>query len=205
MPESDANPPVPSTQRGFLTGSSNPLKDTCITPGAGGITLSVKASDNTNTVVTFTSTTNYAAPESISTQSYSETASYNGWLGITQTTGLNGGATLHDARLDRAAQHGDLSVRGSGLLQLPGHASAGPTDEDGSGRPYADDAGWSGRAIRVERGTDSTHIQSIIDTVYAPCACSPLGKVQKVSQPYVPGGTPVGQFTPTTVLGEPVP
>jgi len=54
-----------------------------------------------------------------------------------------------------------------------------------------------GRAIRVERGTDASHIQSIVDTVYAPCACSPLGKIQKVSQPYAPGTTslrPPGPF-----------
>src|ERR1035438_6080167 len=30
-----------------------------------------------------------------------------------------------------------------------------------------------------------------VDTQYAPCACSPLGKMWRVSQPYAPGGTPV--------------
>ena len=34
--------------------------------------------------------TNYAAPQSIATQSYSGTVAYNSWLGITQTTGANG-------------------------------------------------------------------------------------------------------------------
>jgi RHS repeat-associated protein len=50
-----------------------------------------------------------------------------------------------------------------------------------------------GRAIRVQRGDSATvdASTSYTDTVYAPCACSPLGKVQKVSQPYAPGGTPV--------------
>ena len=48
-----------------------------------------------------------------------------------------------------------------------------------------------GRAIKVERGPNSGTIQSETDTVYAPCACSPLAKLQKTSQPYVPGGTPV--------------
>src|SRR5271154_2770165 len=47
-----------------------------------------------------------------------------------------------------------------------------------------------GRTIRVQHGPSSTSIQSVMDTVYAPCACSPLGKIQKVSQPYAPGGTP---------------
>jgi RHS repeat-associated protein len=50
-----------------------------------------------------------------------------------------------------------------------------------------------GRTIRVQRGDSATvdATTSYTDTVYAPCACSPLGKVQKVSQPYAPGGTPV--------------
>ena len=30
-----------------------------------------------------------------------------------------------------------------------------------------------------------------VDTQYGPCACSPLGKMTRVSLPYAPGGTPV--------------
>ena len=41
----------------------------------------------------------------------------------------------------------------------------------------------------MERGTRASAIQSVVDTVYAPCACSPLGKMKKVSKPYAPGGT----------------
>ena len=33
--------------------------------------------------------------------------------------------------------------------------------------------------------------QSLVDTIYVTCGCSPLGKVGKVSQPYAPGATPV--------------
>ena len=45
-----------------------------------------------------------------------------------------------------------------------------------------------GRAIRVETG-DSNGTQSVVDTQYGSCACSPLGKVTQVSQPYAPGAT----------------
>ena len=31
----------------------------------------------------------------------------------------------------------------------------------------------------------------MVDTRYAPCACSPLGKMSAVSQPYAPGAAPV--------------
>jgi YD repeat-containing protein len=44
-----------------------------------------------------------------------------------------------------------------------------------------------GRTAKVEQGTGSTTV-SIVDTEYAPCACSPLGKVKRVSQPYASGG-----------------
>ena len=43
-------------------------------------------------------------------------------------------------------------------------------------------------ATRPETG-DATTTKSVVDTVYAPCACSPLGKMKQVSQPHLPGGT----------------
>jgi RHS Repeat. len=45
-----------------------------------------------------------------------------------------------------------------------------------------------GRTIKVERGVTATGTQSVVDTEYDVCACSPLGKVKRVSQPYAPGG-----------------
>jgi RHS repeat-associated protein len=43
-----------------------------------------------------------------------------------------------------------------------------------------------GRVIKVETGHDGVTV-STVETQYAPCACSPLGKVWRVSQPYAPG------------------
>ena len=45
-----------------------------------------------------------------------------------------------------------------------------------------------GRAVKVEKGNGTTTV-STTETIYGPCACSPLGKVAQVSQPYAPGGT----------------
>jgi hypothetical protein len=47
-----------------------------------------------------------------------------------------------------------------------------------------------GRTIKVTSG-DGTGTQSIVDTVYDSCACSPTGKMVKQSLPYAPGGTEV--------------
>jgi hypothetical protein len=30
---------------------------------------------------------------------------------------------------------------------------------------------------------------SVVDNVYEPCACTPIGKLKKTSRPYAPGGT----------------
>ena len=30
-------------------------------------------------------------------------------------------------------------------------------------------------------------MESVVDTEYAPCACTPMGKMWRVSQPYKPG------------------
>jgi YD repeat-containing protein len=47
-----------------------------------------------------------------------------------------------------------------------------------------------GRTVKVETGSGTT-VDSIVETEYDSCACSPLGKVKRVSQPYRPGQTPV--------------
>jgi len=48
-------------------------------------------SDNGTTVTASADqSTNYAAPISISAQSYNETVGYTAWLGVAQTTGANG-------------------------------------------------------------------------------------------------------------------
>jgi hypothetical protein len=45
-----------------------------------------------------------------------------------------------------------------------------------------------GRPALVARG-DTSGAHSCTGTVYARCACSPLGKIQQVSQPYQSGGS----------------
>jgi RHS repeat-associated protein len=47
-----------------------------------------------------------------------------------------------------------------------------------------------GRTLKVETGHDSTTM-SVVETQYAPCACSPLGKLWHTSAPHAPGQTPI--------------
>jgi len=57
----------------------------------------------------------------------------------------------------------------------------GTTVTDGLGRTITSEAGYL-------TGTTPTQV-SEVDTLYAPCACSPTGKATQVSQPYSPGAT----------------
>jgi YD repeat-containing protein len=61
-----------------------------------------------------------------------------------------------------------------------------------------------GRTIKVEKGTGPLNNQvtvSVQESVYGPCACTPLGKVFKVSQPRAPGATPVWTVYTYDALG----
>ena len=57
-----------------------------------------------------------------------------------------------------------------------------------------------GRTVKAEKGHGST-VVSIVESEYAPCACSPSGKLWRVSRPYAPGGTPVWTTYTWDVLG----
>ncbi len=48
-----------------------------------------------------------------------------------------------------------------------------------------------GRTTSLAFGHNGTTVVSTVDTVYGPCACSPLGKLSQVSQPYAPGDAKV--------------
>ena len=47
-----------------------------------------------------------------------------------------------------------------------------------------------GRPIKVETGYNPTPttsvVESVVETEYAPCACTPMGKMKRVSQPRKP-------------------
>jgi YD repeat-containing protein len=117
-----------------------------------------------------------------------ETIAYNSWLGVTQTTGLNG-ETLYLAYDSYGRPYTATSPYGAVTSYSYSAAGTYPaqqtkTGPDGFTRTTLDGLG---RTIRVERGYSVSNIQSVVDTVYAPCACSPLGKIQKVSAPYPSG------------------
>ncbi len=94
-----------------------------------------------------------------------ESAVYN-WSQPTQTTGPDGAVTTYEY-YDPSPAWRKATINGRWTK----------TWVDGFGR-----------TIKVEVG-DGSGTKSVVDTEYAPCACSPLGKLYRTSQPYAPGGT----------------
>ena len=194
--EIDANP-LPFSHRGYLSSSTTPAGTTWTEYSAYGAATYAWRSDGTTVNISSTSATNYSAPQTITTQSYSTNIGYNAWLAPTQTTGSNGETMYisYDLGLPMEAisaysTNGTPTITWwySGLNVTPvWQQKTGP---DGFTQTTLD---GMGRAIKVQRGPSSSQIESEVDTVYAPCACSPLGKIQEVSQPYAPG-TPSSQI-----------
>jgi len=98
--------------------------------------------------------TNYAAPQSVSTQSYSETISYNSWLGVTGTTGLNG-EQLSITCDSYGRPSAGTSPFGAVTAYVYNDGSPGQqikTGPDGYTRTTVDGLG---RPVKVERGLNS--------------------------------------------------
>ena len=193
--EMDANPPVALAQRGYVATSTTPAGTTTYRTYPWGAVGSATGPQGT-VQVTDGAATNYAAPTALATATYGETLAYNPWLQLTQSTGWNGetSSTGYDnvGRPVSAVSAGGYSA---GFAYSP--AGVVPAWQTKAG---AD--GWTrstldglGRAVLVERGTDANHIVSVVRTEYAPCACSPLGKLKRVPAPYAPGGSPAGWTT----------
>jgi RHS repeat-associated protein len=141
--------------------------------------------------MTQSSVTNYAAPDVITLNGDSKSnqnMTYSGWLGLSTITGPNN--TTVSTTYDSFARPA-TSTSVFGAVTNYGY-SAGTV-------PYVTTATtnghWTqttldgfGRTMKSVRGYASNKV-SEVDTVYGSCACSPIGKVGQVSQPYVPGNT----------------
>ena len=183
---------------GLVTQTVNPAKAVCIHYYAMG--NMADATDSTGATVTATSTssTNYAAPSTVTTESHNESIGYNAWLGISQTTGANGeqaGMSYDNygrpASVVTADTYPNIAYgydySAAGVLPAWQRKSPSANTNDGVQKTLLDGVG---HPVEVQSG-DNSGVKGNVDSVYAPCACSPLGKLQKTSMPYAPGGTPV--------------
>ena len=184
--EMDQAPAVPAAYRGLLYQSVTPAQTVTYSYSYGAVAQACGASGCVS--ATTSASTNYAAPSSISTPTYGETLSYNSWLGVTSTTGLNGEqlSMVYDG-YGRPRQGVSPYGAVTSYSYSPNNILPVTQTTQGPGGTTVTTLDGLGRPIRVQHGTGVT------DTVYEPCACSPLGKIQKVSAPYQSGGSASGR------------
>src|ERR1035437_9367820 len=129
------------------------------------------------------------------------TLTYSGSWAVTSLTGPNGAknATTYDGwgrPTTTKIPDGAVTTYGYAYVKVDGTGVNQQTAMLGTGTA----ARWKrttldgfGRVVRVESGNGlaTTPAVSQVDTQYAPCACSPLGKMWRVSMPYAPSGAPI--------------
>ena len=191
----------PNIARGNLTLSVSSADFTCINRDWMSNVIYVKTNKGSAKMLTDAGHA-YAVPTQVTANNLTSTLSWNSLLQLEGTTGPNGDTvgTLWDAE-DRPGSttspygvttsmvYGIVSgvtppVNTSSTPNIGGGSRGTKTTLDGFGRPV--------RTITF--GTNSTGggaADSYVDREYQPCACSPLGKLKRVSMPYTFGATPV--------------
>ena len=142
------------------------------------------------------STTNFSLPTAIQpngNNGMQTTAAYASSWSPNSMTGPNGdqGTTTYDS-YGRPSQ----TTTPDGAVTAYAYTYYNPVTNTGANTQTATlDGRWQtttldgfGRTIQVQKGNGST-VVSTVQTQYAPCACSPLGKMSAVSQPYAPNAT----------------
>jgi hypothetical protein len=135
--------------------------------------------------VTAASNSNNAVPGLVrlnGNTSSDQTMQYNGWLGLTGVTAPNG-ATASFSYYGIARPATTTSPHGA---QTTYAYTTNTTTATTNGHWVKTTYDGFGRTIKVETG-DGASTKSVVDTEYDSCACSPTGKVKRVSQPYAPG------------------
>jgi RHS repeat-associated protein len=145
------------------------------------------------TTVTTTSATNYAAPAQVTAQApagaLTSTMNWSGFLGLSSAAGPNGdtGSISYDSYArpqTTTSPYGAVTTYAYGDTASPPYKQATT-----NGHWVTTFMDGFGRMIGTTTGYGATTV-SLAYTTYAPCGCSPLGKLSQQSEPYALGGTP---------------
>ena len=175
---------------GNVTNRFGPAGYTCYYYDETGNLINTSVNGHVATIAV-DGTRNYAVPATITTNT-TTTMTWSGFFGMKTNTGPNGdqAAVAYDAygRVQTSTSpYGAITYYDYG-----GATSSPPYVRVGlDGRITKTTMDGFGRTVRVERFDSTGAEQSVVDTAYVTCGCSPLGKVGSVSQPYAVGTTPV--------------
>ena len=153
----------------------------------------------------------YLVPSAITPNSNSSLSSSFTWasfLGLTQTTGPNG-ATL-SVGYDAAARP-STTTSPTGATTTYTYNNAPGTEAQvvatSNGRWTRTTLDGLGRTVQSDTGTGSVtdaNVVSRVLTVYGPCACTPIGKLQQISRPFNPNAVQTGEPFYTTYSYDPL-
>ena len=155
--------------------------------------------DTTGDTVSVSLASNDVLPQTLtpnSTPALATSMTYNSAFAVTSVTGPNGATstTAYDSNgrpQSSTSSDGAVTYYTYAYYTSGGQNSQTATVNNGQANQFKKTVlDGFGRTISVFTGNGTTTV-SETDTQYAPCACSPLGKVSAVSLPYATGGTPV--------------
>jgi RHS repeat-associated protein len=194
-----ANYPTSMPYRGNVTLTSTPGGARCSAYNTGGMAVQSWDGYGHSTTVTPDEQKNYAVPKAMTTGSYTSTATFDSTLNLTQNAGPNGAVSTFGWDGLRRATY-STSPNGQTLnheyafgqsMDATWHkvtTGIAPnlrwtkTVLDGFGRTKAVITGY-------KVGSTETAVSKVV-TEYTPCACSPIGKVLRVSMPFPANGSP---------------
>jgi RHS repeat-associated protein len=172
--------------RGNAVSVASPGKSGCLGYDVTG-TLRSSTINGTSITITTQLNTNYAAPSQITVNNFSTNMTWTGVLQLDTRTGPSGETV--DFNYD-AAHRPASTTSPFGAVTAYTYSTTAPQWKATTGtkwtKKYMD---GFGREVKAETGytqgsTDT--VVSVVETEYEACACTPMGKVKRVSQPHGP-------------------
>jgi YD repeat-containing protein len=185
MREHDAAYSTGFLYRGNVTRRVDLVGTTTLAYDVGGNAVSVTAPGGVAVSGSYQSSTNFATPSSITTNTLADTLQWSAFLGLTEKTGPNGdnASTVYDAY----ARPSSTTAPTGAVTTYTYSATAPHETATVNGRWTRKTLDGLGRPLLVETGNGSA-VVSQTDVVYDSCACSPIGKLKKQSLPHAQGG-----------------
>jgi RHS repeat-associated protein len=185
--------------RGNLTRVATPQGQRCMSYNIGGIALSTWDGYGHSSSATADPLRNYAVPSAITTGSYSNTLTWDGTLNLTQNVGPNGATATFGwdslrREVSRTLPNGAVINHEYGIGQGAGASwhkvTTGLSPNFRWTKTVFDGFGRTREVISGYKvGSAETAVSKVV-TNYAPCACSPIGKVEWVTMPIAPTADP---------------
>ena len=180
------------TARGNASAISTPSGGTCIAYDVTGNPVSTLAM-GVLTQVTSSSSNNLAVPSQLTVGSLTTNLTWSTFLGLTNETGPNGDSsgTYYDQYARPSGSTSAFGAQTSISYSSPPYSSSAPPTVTSTinGRWTRTTMDGLGRTILTQSG-DASSTQSQAESVYGPCACSPMGKLMQQAMPHAVGGTP---------------